>query len=71
MPITIQTRPSTPHPLKKAKGEHEVSPHDETIRKFLSDTNLVEDMAGFLKKFFPRSSRKGLLAGLRDKHERF
>ncbi|MBI2576344.1 hypothetical protein HYV84_03950 [Candidatus Woesearchaeota archaeon] len=71
MPTTIQIHPSTLHLLKKAKEEHRASSYDETIRKVLSDTTPVEEMAGFLKKFIPGSSRKELLAGLRDKHERF
>lgn len=68
MTTTIQINESTIQLLKAIKERTNASSYDEVITKFLKDQN-NESYAGVYAKG-KRYTRKELLEGLRDKHDR-
>ncbi|OIO42563.1 hypothetical protein COU56_01605 [Candidatus Pacearchaeota archaeon CG10_big_fil_rev_8_21_14_0_10_31_9] len=66
MPTTIQINESTLELLKKIKKDLEASSYDEAITKMVINESQKESLAGFLGK----KSRKDIMGGLRDKHDR-
>ena len=71
MVTTIQLNENTLRMLKKLKEEVEAKSYEEVIKKIIMERTKKESMAGYLGKKYGRLSRKEILKGLRDKHDRF
>jgi hypothetical protein len=72
MATTIQVDEKTILLLKKLKLELAASSYDETINKMaIKHIRLDKSMAGSLKKYTGKLSRKEILENLRDKNDRF
>ncbi|MBI2657559.1 hypothetical protein HYX08_02580 [Candidatus Woesearchaeota archaeon] len=67
MATTIQIDERTLEMLKKIKDETEAASYDDAINKIIADRMKKESLAGYLG----RRPVKGILKGLREKHDRF
>lgn len=71
MLATIQIKKQTPKMLKKIKEEKSSHSHDKAVVQVMQGRTQKHSMAGYLKKYIGRKTKKEILRGLRDKHDRY
>ncbi len=71
MVTTIQVSEQTLKMLKKVKADTNTASYNDAIAKLILHKSVQGSMAGCLMRHLGRKSKKDILAGLRDKNERF